>query len=102
MIMRIWRARATRAGAESYRAHFTETVLPALERVPGHLGAWLLVRGEAEPLEIQVLTRWESLAAVRGFAGAEYETAVVEPAARAVLLDFDSTVTHHTVVAGGG
>jgi hypothetical protein len=38
--------------------------------------------------------------AVRRFAGDEPERAVVEPAARAVLSDFDESVRHYEVVLG--
>jgi heme-degrading monooxygenase HmoA len=98
VIVRVWRAVATRDGAERYREHFTRTVLPELGRTPGFLGAWLTRRDRDSRVELQVLTRWESPDAVRGFAGDAVETAVVEPEARAVLLEYDSTVTHHTVV----
>ena len=45
-----------------------------------------------------MLTLWDSLEAIRRFAGANLENAVVEPAAQAALVTYDSTVTHHTVV----
>jgi hypothetical protein len=44
-----------------------------------------------------VLTLWDSLEAIRRFAGANLEHAVVEPAAQAVLEAYDPTVTHHSV-----
>jgi hypothetical protein len=34
---------------------------------------------------------------IRSFAGANPENAVVDPAAHAALVSYDSTVTHHTV-----
>jgi len=40
---------------------------------------------------------WQSLDAVRAFAGADIEAAVVEPEARAVLASFDSRVSHYTI-----
>ncbi|MQA09708.1 MAG: hypothetical protein GEU98_14370 [Pseudonocardiaceae bacterium] len=98
MIVRIWRARADRDGARRYREHFTESVVPVLGETAGFLGAWLLRLDHPEQVELQVVTRWESLDAVRGFAGDDAEAAVVEPAARAALLDYDATVTHHEVV----
>lgn len=45
-----------------------------------------------------MLTLWDSLEAIRRFAGANLENAVVEPAAQAALVTYDSAVTHHTVV----
>ena len=97
MIVRLWRATAHPEGARRYEEHFSHKVLPLLEDIPGYLGACLLRRDDGDRVDIQVLTRWESMDSVRSFAGTNPETAVVEPAAQAVLLDYDSTVTHHTV-----
>jgi heme-degrading monooxygenase HmoA len=97
VIARIWRASATPEGAAGYRRHFTDAVLPDLERTSGFVGALLLEREDGERVEIQVITRWESLDAVRNFAGDDLDTAVVEPPAVAVLSEFDTTVTHHAV-----
>jgi hypothetical protein len=52
-----------------------------------------------EEVEFLVLTLWESMEAIRGFAGEQPEVAVVEPEARAALVRFDSTVTHYEVLA---
>ncbi len=98
MIARIWRASATPEGADGYERHFTASVLPSLRDVAGHCGAYLLRRDAADGrVEIQVMTLWDSMDAIRRFAGDDPGTAVVEPAARAVLLGYDTTVTHHTV-----
>ena len=45
-----------------------------------------------------MLTLWESLEAVRRFAGTSLDHAVVEPEAEAVLASYDPTVIHHRVV----
>ncbi|GIH93365.1 antibiotic biosynthesis monooxygenase family protein [Planobispora siamensis] len=97
MIARIWCATATPEGADAYERHFAQSVLPALRGVAGHRGAYLL-RRDGSHVEIQVVTLWESPDAIRDFAGPEITAAVVEPEARAVLIDYDRTVTHHTVV----
>ena len=94
-VARSWWARATPAGADAYLAHFPGAVLPALRETGGHhRGALVLRRPEGGLVRITVLTLWESMAAVERFAGADGEAAVVEPAARAVLADFDSRVEH--------
>ena len=49
-------------------------------------------------IEFLVLTFWDSMAAVRRFAGADSEKAVVEPEARAILASFDESVTHFEIV----
>ncbi|WP_248960985.1 antibiotic biosynthesis monooxygenase family protein [Sphaerisporangium perillae] len=98
MIARIWRATATIQGAEAYRRHFAESVLPVLQSLDGHRGAYLLRRDRSGGAEIEVMTLWESLDAVQDFAGPDFESAVIEPEARAVLAEFDTSVTHHDVV----
>jgi heme-degrading monooxygenase HmoA len=98
VIVRAWHATATAEGADAYREHFTRTVLPDLQRIDGYQGAYLLRRDHDTDVQLQVLTLWDSLEAIRSFAGANLENAVVEPAAQAALAVYDSTVTHHTVV----
>ncbi len=102
LILRMWKARSTVEKASHYIQHVTTRVFPALEAIDGHRGAYLLQRPVEEEIEIVVLTLWESMEAVRKFAGAESEKAVVEPEARAVLTSFDRSVTHFEVVHGPG
>jgi len=109
MIARTWRAVAAVDGAEGYERHFRHSVLPDLQALAGFRGAYLMRRETGGHVEIQVLTLWASLAAIREFAGEDITAAVVEPAARAVLTSYDATVTHYDIVeaatsaeAGGG
>jgi heme-degrading monooxygenase HmoA len=98
VIVRAFHATATAEGADTYHQHFTRSVLPSLQRIDGYHGAYLLRREGDRHVELQVLTLWDSLEAVRRFAGPDLEHAVVEPAAQAALAAYDPTVTHHTVV----
>ncbi|MEU6750103.1 antibiotic biosynthesis monooxygenase [Spirillospora sp. NPDC046719] len=98
MIARVWRATATAEGADAYREHFTASVLPTLRRLDGHRGAYLFRLDGDDLVELEVMTLWESAEAIRAFAGNDMTTAVVEPEARAVLLTYDKTVSHRTVV----
>ena len=102
MIVRIWRGRATSANADAYHHHVTTTVFPALTGIPGHRGAYLLRREMDGEVEFLAVTLWESLEAVRAFAGEDAEVAVVEPEARAVLSDFDEFVRHYELAWGTG
>jgi uncharacterized protein len=95
VIHRTWRARATRANAAHYVQHFRADVAPALRATAGYLGAQIAEHDVDDLVEIVVTTRWRSLDAIRAFAGADPEAAVVQPAARALLRSFDERVTHH-------
>jgi heme-degrading monooxygenase HmoA len=98
MIARTWRASATRDRRDAYPEHFRRRVVPELRAVAGFLGADLLARDTADAVEFTVLTRWESMDAIRRFAGEDPERAVVDPDAAAVLRTFDSRVTHDEVL----
>jgi uncharacterized protein len=98
LILRMWRARSTVDKSSEYVEHATKKVFPTLRAIEGHRGAYLLRRAVDGAIELIVLTLWESMEAVRKFAGEEPEKAVVEPEARAVLTAFDDSVTHFEVV----
>lgn len=98
MIVRTWRGYATPGNAQAYARHLEEAVFPKLHAIAGHQGAYLLRREDNGRVEFLVLTMWESMQAVQKFAGQTPEVAVVEPEARAVLSEFDKTVSHYDVV----
>jgi heme-degrading monooxygenase HmoA len=94
----MWRASSTVDQAGEYIRHATQKVFPALRVIEGHRGAYLLRRAFDDYIELVVLTLWASMGAVRNFAGAEPEKAVIQPEARAVLANFDESVTHFEVI----
>jgi heme-degrading monooxygenase HmoA len=100
MIERVWSARTTREGAVAYCEYFERVVRPELAAVDGYRGVRLLQRElpDGNAIEIVVVTRWASLAAIRGFAGDDIERAVVHDEAAALFTDYDHTVRHFEVV----
>ena len=102
MIARLWRGAAEGEGnADAYQRHATATVFPALRDISGHRGACLLKCKTGERTEFLALTLWDSIEAIRAFAGADAERAVVEPVARAALADFDEFARHYEVAYDG-
>jgi mannose-6-phosphate isomerase-like protein (cupin superfamily) len=102
MIARRWRGWADGPeNADAYVAHFHNQVRPQLEATDGFIDARVeRVADDRGRIELVVVTRWTSLDAIRAFAGDEVDVAVVEPAARAVLSDFDSDVRHIELADG--
>ena len=101
MIARRWTARADGSEqADAYFAHFEGAVRPQLESTEGFVGATLERVQHDDGTEIVVVTRWESMAAIRAFAGEEVDLAVVEPEARAALSQFDDRVRHIELAEG--
>jgi heme-degrading monooxygenase HmoA len=99
MVERVWSARATEQGAAAYAEYFRRVVLPEVSAVAGYRGARVLQRQRASSsVEIVVVTEWESLDVIRGFAGDDIERAVVHGEAAALLVGYDTTVRHYHIV----
>jgi heme-degrading monooxygenase HmoA len=102
MVARCWSARGPRPRALQYAAHLETHVLPALRAIAGYAGATLLQRDVHGEVEVVVMTWWQSLDAIRAFAGDDLETAVVADAAAALFTEYDRRVKHYDVVVTDG
>lgn len=89
MIARTWRGRATAAKAADYQRHFETAVVPNLNAIAGHRGAWLLRRETDGEVEFVAVTLWDSIATIKGFSGDDPDAAHIEPEGRAALSDYD-------------
>lgn len=98
MIVRSWNGKTTAQNAAAYTAHLRRDVIPELRRLGGFRGIRVLRRAQDQSCEFRVMTFWNSLEAVRAFAGDSLAEAVLPPAARAVLSAFDRHVDHYEVV----
>ena len=97
MIARIWKGAVRTPDADVYDAYIRETGLDGYERTPGNRGAWLLRRDVGELTEFVAFTLWESLDAVKAFAGDDYETAVYYPEDDRYLVERDAQCAHYEV-----
>jgi len=101
MILRYWRGWTTPENANAYEEIVSTQVLPSIadRGIAGYHGAYLLRRPRAEDVEFATIMLFDSLDAVRAFAGEDYASAYVPPHARAVLSDFDTTSAHYEVIS---
>ena len=100
MIARIWRGAVRAADAGEYGDYIAETGLAEYERTPGNRGAWMLSRRVGDLTEFVTFTLWESLDAVKAFAGDDYETAVYYPKDDRYLVERDENCAHYDVRGG--
>ncbi len=98
MIARLWHGWATAPNADAYEAFLRTTFLPSINRIAGYKGAQVLRRTNGNEVEFTTITYFESLEAIKTFAGADYETANVAPEARRLLSHFDQFCVHYQVV----
>lgn len=101
MICRVWHGWTTPEQAGAYEALLRTEIFHGIasRKIQGYLGIELLRRldPDSELMEFVTLMWFENLDAVRAFAGADYEVAVVPPSARALLHHFDARSRHFEV-----
>lgn len=99
MIARIWHGWTTPENADRYEALLKEEIFTGIEErhIPGFLGIQLLRRPIGDEVEFVTIMQFDSLDAVRAFAGENYELAVVPPKARLLLSHFDQRSQHYEI-----
>jgi hypothetical protein len=99
MIARHWRGWTEPRNADAYETLLKTKVLPELRQVAGYRGGYILRSDGAEEVEFVVVNLFESIEAVRLFAGPEYSTPVFEPEARLLLSRVEPIARHYEVRA---
>lgn len=94
MIARHWRGWTKAQNADAYETLLKTRVLPDLAKITGYRGGYVLRDDTANEVEFVVINLFDSVEAVRAFAGADYSTPVFEPEAR-LLLSRIETIAHH-------
>ena len=99
VISRIWHGWTTPENAQSYESLLKREIFVGIEerRIAGYKGIQLLRRNVGDEVEFITVMWFDSLEAVRIFAGEQYELAVVLPEARKLLSHFDSRSQHYEV-----
>jgi heme-degrading monooxygenase HmoA len=97
MIARHWRGWTEIQNADTYETLLRSRVLPGLADIPGYCGGYVLRADRGDEAEFVVVNFFESLDAVRAFAGADYGTPVFEPEARALLSRMEPVANHYQV-----
>src|ERR687889_347271 len=98
MVARTWWGATRVEDAERYHEYLRRTGLSEYARIPGHRRTLTLRRIAQERAEFLIVTLWDSMDAVRRFAGDEPERAVFYPEDDRFLVARDDHVTHYEVV----
>ena len=97
MIARHWRGWTAPKNADAYQELLRSTVLPGLKRISGYRGGYVLRRGIADEVEFVAVNLFDSLEAVKQFAGPDYAIAQFEPEARRLLARVEPLAVHYEV-----
>jgi hypothetical protein len=101
LISRVWHGWTVPANADAYEALLKSEIFTGIQsrKIAGYRGIHLFRRNLGEEVEFVTVMWFDSIEAVRVFAGEDYEVSVVPPKARALLSRFDARSQHYEVKA---
>jgi hypothetical protein len=96
-ISRHWSAIAKKERATEYIDHLKHDTFVKLQSIEGFRKASILHLEVEKGVRFLVITEWESLDAIKKFAGEDCEIAVVPPLVQDIMLEYDRKATHYTI-----
>lgn len=97
MIARVWRGWTKAENADAYEKLLREVVYPELKTIKGYISGYILRHDKKEESEFVTMNLFESIDAVKKFAGHDYEVPVFEPEARQLLSKVEPIACHYNV-----
>lgn len=99
MIARLWHGITHSSKIDEYVDYLNKTGISDYRATEGNLGVQLLRRIEGEQAHILIITFWESVDAIKRFAGEDYEKARYYAEDQNFLLAFEEKVIHYEVIS---
>lgn len=101
MIARIWHGWTKRIDAETYEQMLRTEIFPSIaaRNIAGYHGAELFIRNDDDEVEFVTLLRFDSMDAVKEFAGADETKPVIYPKAEALITHMEQA-RHYRVAVG--
>jgi heme-degrading monooxygenase HmoA len=94
MIERHWKGLAKKEEAENYIEHLRTETFPSIKAIDGFIRATILKRPVDKGMEFLVITVWDSMEAIRQFAGEQAGLAVVPDTVQKMMISYDTHVSH--------
>jgi heme-degrading monooxygenase HmoA len=98
MIARIWRGTTAADRAEEYLQYIRDTGVPDYRNTPGNHGVQILMRTHDDRTDFTILSYWDSMDAIKAFAGDDPEVSRYYPEDDKYLIEKHPNVEHHEVV----
>jgi heme-degrading monooxygenase HmoA len=94
MVARIWHGRTLAEKAEEYRQYLFEAGVKKIAAIPGNRGVQMMMNKGSDEAEFMVVSYWDSIAAIEGYAGADYTHVHDLPRDKEFLIDMETRVRH--------
>ena len=102
MIARIWHGRTLTAKADEYEKYLNASGVEKMLKTDGNHGVEVLRKTDGPRTDFVVISYWESIDAVKRFAGADHTKAVILERDREFLIEVEPNVLHYEVVRAAG
>ncbi|ABF43766.1 antibiotic biosynthesis monooxygenase domain protein [Candidatus Koribacter versatilis Ellin345] len=99
MIARVWHGATKPQHADAYESMLKPELLPGLSKIAGYKGSYFLRRDLGQEVEFITMIFWESLDALKAFAGPDYELSIIPEERRQYLSKHDEKAAHYEVVS---
>ena len=98
MISRHWIGIAKKERAEEYILHLQNDTFKKIKNIKGYISARILQREVKEGIEFLIITEWESIEAIKQFAGEQFNIAVVPQLVKEIMIKYEHEVKHYSVL----
>jgi heme-degrading monooxygenase HmoA len=95
MITRVWHGRTSLRDADKYLDFLLSQGTGDYRKISGNLSVRVWRKLDRDCCHFLTVTEWESIDAIKEFAGEDYEKAVYYPEDNGVLLEFEEKVSHY-------
>ena len=102
MTARIWHGWTQKADAKAYEDMLPNEIFPSIaaRNIKGYHGAELFIREDGDEIEFVTLLRFDSMDAVKEFAGTDESKPVIYPKTEGLLTRMDDRSQHYRIAIG--
>jgi heme-degrading monooxygenase HmoA len=94
MVARLWHGRTPADKADEYRQYLFDVGVKKIASLPGNRGVQMMMSKTADQGEFMVVSYWDSIEAIKGYAGEEYTKVHDLPRDKEFLIDHEPLVRH--------
>jgi heme-degrading monooxygenase HmoA len=94
MIARIWHGRTPADRADEYRQYLFDAGVKKIASLPGNRGVQMMVGKTADQGDFTIISYWDSIEAIKGYAGEDYTKVHDLPRDKEFLIDHEPLVRH--------
>lgn len=100
VIARIWRGVAERSKADGFLDYMMKTGVKDFRVKEGNRGVYVFRRNDKKRVEFLMISLWDSVNAIRNFAGEDIDRASYYPEDEKFLIKLEPKVKHYEVLTG--